>query len=119
MSVAPKTPEFVLNFLDAQFDSPLPFYDPIVSIESNEVSHKFSRFVCIFTMIKHCWRLFSQVRRRLAEQIRKFYFDNNAINEQAIPKFFDLVSDFNFVWGIVQSARTLAQYSTGKTFYTL
>lgn len=55
----------------------------------------------------------------MAREIRKFYFDDSAIDEKAIPKFFDLVSDFNFVWGIVQSAKTLAAHSTGKTFYTL
>lgn len=37
MSVAPKTPAFILNALDANFDSPLPFYDPIVPIQSDEV----------------------------------------------------------------------------------
>lgn len=61
----------------------------------------------------------TQVRRKVAKAIRKFYFDDDAIDELAIPKFFDLVSDFNFGWGIVQSAKTLAAYSAGKTFYTL
>lgn len=37
MSVVPKIPEFVLESLDANFDSPLPFYAPPVSIQSDEV----------------------------------------------------------------------------------
>lgn len=60
-----------------------------------------------------------QDRRSLSEQIRKFYFGDNAISEETLSNFLDLGTDFNFVWGIVQSAKTLAAHSKGKTFYTV
>lgn len=62
---------------------------------------------------------FQQENQKLVKKIRKFYFGDRAVDEQAIPQYLNLMSDFNFVWGIVKSAKTLATHSTGKTFYLL
>lgn len=61
---------------------------------------------------------FRQEYRNLTNEIRQFYFGDNAIDEQTVSKYFDLLSDINFVWGIDRSVKTLAANSKGKTFYT-
>lgn len=55
----------------------------------------------------------------MTREIRKFYFGDHAIDEHTVPQFFDLLSDFSFVVGMVKSAKTLAAKTMGKTFYTL
>lgn len=55
----------------------------------------------------------------MTKEARKFYFGDRAIDEQTIPQIFDLMSDFNFLWGISQSIKHTAKHSMGKTFYTL
>lgn len=55
----------------------------------------------------------------MTKEVRKFYFGNRAVDEQTIPQLFNLMSDFNFVHGIVKSTKSSAKYSSGKTFYLL
>lgn len=63
---------------------------------------------------------FKQEHKSLTKEIRKFYFGDRAIDEYTIPQFFELLSDYTFILGIVKSAKNLAAHSTtGKFFYTL
>lgn len=55
----------------------------------------------------------------MTKEARKLYFGDRTIDEQTIPQIFDMMSDFNFIWGIAQSAKHSVKYSMGKTFYML
>lgn len=64
-------------------------------------------------------RLIQQEHQSLTKEIREFYFGDRAIDEHTISEFFELLSDYTFIVGIVKSAKNLAAHSTtGKTFYT-
>lgn len=62
--------------------------------------------------------LFSQQHRNLTNEIRKFYFDDDAIDGQSIPKYFEYLSDSNYAYPVDKSVRVLAAKSNGKTYYT-
>lgn len=58
-----------------------------------------------------------QEYKKLAKQIRKFYFKDAAIEEESLVQYMNMLSDINFAHGIDKSAREHAAKSPSKTFY--
>lgn len=63
-------------------------------------------------------KLFFQDYRQIAQEIRQFYFGNDAITAEKLPKYVDLSSDMNFGYFINKAAKTHATKMKGKTFYS-
>lgn len=59
----------------------------------------------------------SQNYRNLTNQIRQFYFGNDAIDEKVLSQYVALFSDINFAYGIDKATKLHASESNGKTFY--
>lgn len=58
-----------------------------------------------------------QEYKRIASEIREFYFKGAAIDEKTLIQYIDLLSDINFAYGIDKSARQHAEKTNQKTFY--
>lgn len=58
-----------------------------------------------------------QEYKKLAKQIRKFYFKDAAIEEGSLVQYMKMLSDINFAYGIDKSAREHAAKTPSKTFY--
>lgn len=52
-----------------------------------------------------------------AREIRKFYFGDAVINEQASMQYIELLSDLNFVYPNYRAMRIHSAMSNGKTYF--
>lgn len=50
------------------------------------------------------------------QKIRKYYFENNAINGDTLPEYIDLISDIEFEYPIYRAVKEQTARSSGKTY---
>ncbi|XP_055303123.1 carboxylic ester hydrolase-like [Sitodiplosis mosellana] len=55
--------------------------------------------------------------RRLVDEVRRFYFEDNLQNDQAMKKYVELLSDLNYGYGTDKAVRVHVAKSKGKTYY--
>lgn len=59
----------------------------------------------------------SQEYKKLAAEVRYFYFKNAAVSVKTLRQYIDLMSDVTYAYGVDKAAKRHAAKTTAKTFY--
>lgn len=113
LAFASKDAHDILNIegLNSNFSLKLPFRTLNIDPQSN-VSFCFRSI-----HVSNLNSIHFQKLRSVNDEIRQFYFGNDAINMSKLVEYVDLLNDLNFLYPIDKAVKLHASKSIGKTFY--